>query len=362
MRTIVGVMALGFVFACGGADEPPPVVAPPPPPPPAPTAPVADTPPPMPVAPPKPSMAEMQQATLRSIVGNMRDVAKLTMLYAPDAVVVTPGFPEVRGREAIAKSSQEWLDMNANLATAPVRTWSKGNVLVVEFVTTGTDKATGKPWGVDILDLLTFDDDGLVTKDHTYVDAETLMKQTGVYKGQTPARPVPTLPTGAPETHVSRGDATEEANVAGENALNAAWARMDDKAALAMFSDDLVSNDFTADQSHDKKWVKDDFVAAKKSLKDASWKDWTLFGVEDFTIDEGEFSFTQTGDYVHGKVHIANKKKTITGHNVEVDQWKDGKIVKSWNWSNALEFDAQLGIGPAAPKPTAKKDATTKAK
>ncbi|HEY8041051.1 MAG TPA: hypothetical protein VIF15_14695, partial [Polyangiaceae bacterium] len=73
-----------------------------------------------------------------------------------------------------------------------------------------------------------------------------------------------------------------------------------------------------------------------------------------FTIDEGEFTFTQTADFVHDKVRIPNKKKTITGHNLEVDQWKDGKIVRSWNWSNEMEFDTQLGIGPAAPKPAAK--------
>ncbi len=61
------------------------------------------------------------------------------------------------------------------------------------------------------------------------------------------------------------------------------------------------------------------------------------------------------GDYVHGKVRVPNKKKTVSGHDVEVDQWKDGKIVRSWNWSNEMEFDAQLAIGPAAPaKPAAK--------
>ncbi len=355
MRRIAGVMAVGFVMACGGgADEQPPA-QPPPPPPPEPAPVVDTTPPPAPAPPPKPTMAQMQQTALASIVANINDPAKLTALYAADATVMTPGFPEATGHDAIQKSMQDWLDANSNLATAVVRSWTKGNVVAYEFVTTGTDKASGKPWGVDGLDLLTFNDDGLVTRDHTYVDAVTILKQIGAYKGPTAGRPVMTLPTGAIEAHVARGDATEDANVASLNSLNAAWLKMDDKASLAFFSDEIVATDFTADGPHDKKWFREDWVAGKKSMKDPGWKDTLLFGVEDFTIDEGEYSFTQKGDYVHGKVRVPNKKKTVSGHDVEVEQWKDGKIVRSWNWSNEMEFDAQLAIGPAAPaKPAAK--------
>jgi len=265
-----------------------------------------------------------------------------------------PGFPEMKGRDAIQKGLQGWLDTMSNMQTVNTRSWAKGNLIAVEWVTTATDKGTGKPWGVSGIQLLTFNDDGLITKDHTYFDFETILKQTGQYKGQTPGRPIATLPTGSLETHASKGDATEDANIAGENAINAAWMKMDDKTALGLFSDDAVMNDLTDDQARDKKWAKEVWVAARKSLKDPAWTDWNLFAVEDFTIDEGEFTFTQTADFVHGKVHIPNKKKTITGHNIEVDQWKDGKIVKSWNWSNQMEFDAQLGIGPAAPKAAAK--------
>ncbi|HEY8086760.1 MAG TPA: nuclear transport factor 2 family protein [Polyangiaceae bacterium] len=355
MRAFACAMVLGLLVGCAGEDEQQTVQAPPPPPPP-PTVVEAPPPPPPPAPPPaKPTMAEMQQAALRSIVANMNDAAKLTMLYAPDASVVMPGFPEARGRDAIQKANQEWLDKVSNLTTAPVRTWSKGNVFVVEFVTTGVDKASGKPFGVDGLDILTFNDDGLVTQDHTYVDVVTMLKQTGAYKGQTPGRPVATPLAGPPETHVARGDATEDANVANVKANNSAWMRLDAKASLAFVSDELVAVDFTSPDTHDKKWIADDWAAGKRALKDPSWKDWNLLGVEDFTIDEGEVSFTQTGDYVHGKVRIPSKKKTLTLHGAEVDQWKDGKIVRSWNWSNEMEFDVQLGIGPAAAPPPARK-------
>ena len=65
-------------------------------------------------------------------------------------------------------------------------------------------------------------------------------------------------------------------------------------------------------------------------------------------------TLTQVGDYVHGKVHIPNKHKTVTTHGVTIHQWKDGRIVKAWGWSNGQELDAQLGIRTAAPKPAVK--------
>ena len=98
-----------------------------------------------------------------------------------------------------------------------------------------------------------------------------------------------------------------------------------------------------------------------KALKDRSRKDWALLGVEDFTINEGEGTFTQAGAVDHGKIHIPNKHKTVTTHGVSIARWKDGKIVKGWQWSNVLELDRQLEIGPFAKKAlAAKKDAKAK--
>ncbi|HEY8041420.1 MAG TPA: nuclear transport factor 2 family protein, partial [Polyangiaceae bacterium] len=139
MRSIVGVMVLGLVMGCGGASDQPPVQAPPAP---APPAPVVDT-TPAPtatVAPPapKPSMAEMQMAALKTMTANMNDAAKVAALYAPDAVMWMPGFPESKGREAIQKGYQDWLAMMSNMQSVNTRSWAKGNVIAVEWVTTAT--------------------------------------------------------------------------------------------------------------------------------------------------------------------------------------------------------------------------------
>jgi uncharacterized protein (TIGR02246 family) len=354
MRAIATTLMFGFIAACGGAaDEQPPVQ---PPPPPAP-APVADTPAPAPTADtpaaaPKASMADMQAAAMKSMAANMSDAAKVASLYAPDAVMFMPGSPESKGREAIQKSYQDWLDTTTNVQSANVRTWSKGNQLAVEFVATGTDKASNKPWGADGLAIYSFNDDGLITKDHTYVDFMTVMKQTGAFKdAKNPGRAISTLPTAATEAHVAKGDPTEDKDVVSEQAIGAAWGKLDLKAVLGFYAPDVVVDDQSETKPQKLDDLKKSFAAGMKRRTNAKWTDWADFGVEDVTIDDGEFAFTQN-------------KKPVTVHVAEIDQWKDGKIVKAWVWENNLEAAQQLGTGPfakTAAKPAAvKKDTTSK--
>ena len=157
---------------------------------------------------------------------------------------------------------------------------------------------------------------------------------------------------------MARGDATEDANVANINALNAAWLKLDSKTCLSFLSDEVVAVDFTSVEPHDKKWM----VETTGRRRQAGAEGPVVEGLETSSARRTSPStrarswLHADGDYaVHGKVRIPSKKKTITAHGVEVDQWKDGKIVRSWNWSNEMEFDMQLGIGPAAPPPPAKK-------
>ena len=363
MRKFGLALFVGFVVACGGADQPPPQ-PPPPPPPPPPAAPADTTPAPAATAEapaPKPSLADMEAAAVASMVTNVNDAAKIAALYAPDATQLVPGYLESKGRDEIQKGYQGWLDTTTGAQTANVRIWTKGHQVVVHWITTATDKATGKPWGVDGVSLYTFNDDGLITQDHTYFDLVTVMKQSGAYKDERPFRPVATLPTGAAETHVAKGDEIENANVANATATTNASLKNDEKALLGLYADDYVSNSFTGWEPKDKKWMKEVVAINKKSLKDRSWKDWALFGVEDFTIDEGEATATQIGAIDHGKIHIPNTHKTVTTHGLSISQWKDGKVVKSWSWGNGMELYKQLEIGPAAPKAAAKTAAKTDA-
>ena len=328
MRRIALSMVLGLITACGGAaDEQPPVQ--PPPPPPAPTAPApVDTAPvatAAPAPPPKPALADLEAAAVADLATNFTDASKVAAHYAPDATMFIPGMPPSTGREAIQKSLQDFLDQNTGVATANARTWTKGNQVAVHWVSTATDKATGKPWGIDGLSVYTFNDDGLITKDDTYFDVVTMMKQTGAYKDERPARAPSTLPTGAVEAHAAKNDATEDANVAKDKALNAAFLQGDAKTVMPMFADDYVGNAYALWEPKGKKWVEENVTLSAKTSKDRSRKDLAAFGVEDFTIAEGENTYTQAADYNHGKIHVPNKHKTVTTHGVIIHQWKDGK-------------------------------------
>jgi ketosteroid isomerase-like protein len=357
MRSIAKMLVLGFIVACGGAADEQARVQAPSPPPPAPTAdatpapaPAADTPAPA----PKPSLKDKQLQAMATMASVFPDAPKIAALYAPDAVEWTAGSPETKGREAIQKEVQGFADKLIDMKSANVRIWIKGNQLVDEFVVVGTDKASGKPYGVDGVAIYTFNDDGLITSDHTYFDDLTMMKQTGAYKGQTPARPIAALPTGAVEVHVAKADAAEDANVAAVTAMNDAWVKNDKKAGLALMSDDVQFVDLGDPQTRDKKFMEDVWNVGQKAAKNISWKHPAYFGVEDFVIDEGEYSYTQAGAFHYEKVNIPNKGKTVTSHTLEVSQVKDGKVVKQWHWENYMESATQLGIGPAAAKPVQK--------
>jgi nuclear transport factor 2 (NTF2) superfamily protein len=305
-------------------------------------------------------MADLQKAALAGEVATANDAVKNALLYAPDATLRAAGYPEAKGRDAIQALNQGFLDANSNFNLTYTRTWSKGNMILAEWVINATDKKTGKPWGVDGVDLITLNDDGLITNQHSYWDDVTILKQLGAYKDERPFRPIPTAPTGGIEAHVSKGDATEDANVANQTSFEAAWVKADDKTALALFADGYKGNSYTGWETKDKKWVVDGAAQAKKAYKDRAWKSWQLFGVEDFTIEEGESTITQAGAFVHGPIKVPNKHKTVTGHHLEVDQWKDGKIIAEWSWSNGTEVDKQLEIRTAAPKPADKKTAAAK--
>jgi ketosteroid isomerase-like protein len=328
-----------------------------------------ETPPPAPTAteapapPPKPALADLEMTAIKAYPGILTDATKIAALYAPDATMMIAGKTEISGRDAIQKAAASFNEGVSNPQMAVTRAWVKGNTVAFSWQLTATDKSTNKPFGLEGGTVLWFNDDGLITKDHTYADQVTMMKQVGAYKGQTPARPPATLSTAAMEVHTSKGDATEDTNIAASKAVEASWIAGDLKAMTDKMSDDYVMEDYSDQAATKKADFGNVLKAVVKSTADRKINDTTLFGAEDFTVDETEGAFTQKADFVLGKVKIPNKKKTVTFHGLEVDQWKDGKLVKSWSWSSGLEMANQLGIGPAAEtkKPEAAKKEPAKA-
>ncbi len=299
-------------------------------------------------------MLEMQIAFEQAYTSSIADPDKLVALYAPEATAWTPGNPELKGHEALLKSARTIFEPYTDVKMATSRMWTKGNTAVLQWVINGTDKASSKPVSVSGCEVFTFDDDGLVLTDHTYFDVEAILKQTGAYKGQHPAPILLSLPLPPVELHSAKNDATEDANAKAIVAANAAWFKKDDRTFLGVFPDDFVSYDMSENgKQHDKKFMIAGMAAFRKAADMTAFKDVNVLAVEDFTIDESEGSLTQKAAFDFDKVHIGNTKKSATTHGIEIDQWRDGKLARSWSWSNGLEGDTQLGIGPAAPKKAA---------
>ncbi len=344
-KTILGTALLGLLTAasaCGGEDTQAPPQTP------APTATASEPPPPPPVAAPapKPTMLERQIAFEQAFMGSIDRPEKLAPLYAPDAVLWNLGDHPVKGRAAIQSELQDIASKYGDWKGADSRMWARGNVLVLQWVQTATHRASGKPVSLTGCEIFTFDEEGLVVTDHVYADYAVLFAQAGSYKGREPAPVLLSLPLPPVELHAAKNDATEETNAAHVAAASAALAKGDDRTYFGFFADDARWYDFTRNgvPPHDKRYDMAMTAAQRKAADLTAFKDVNVLAVEDFTIDEQEFSLTFKPARGRGA------KKSVTGHGIEIQQWRDGKVVGSWDWTSAFEIDAQLGTASAAPK------------
>jgi ketosteroid isomerase-like protein len=347
------------MFACGGEAAPPPQA--PPPPPPAPAATADTTPAPAPAATaeaapaaPAPSKTDKELAALKAIGDAMmaHDAAKVAAAYTTDAVVRMAGMPDRSGRDAIQAHMTEMWTASPDSKGAARRILVKDNMAVLEWTSTGTNtgpgpwgKATGKAWGINGASLIWFNDDGLIKEEHVYMDIPSMMGQLGVGKPGI-GRPIATLPTNPPEIHIAKGDANEDANVAAAKSLNRAVEKGDATAFVAGMSDDVSYDDFTMkDPMNGQKAAQMYIDGWTKAFPGTKVTEGTIFGDEDLTADEYTTDATQKAAFKMGPVTaIPNTKKTMSTHTLEILQWKDGKLVHGWGYSNGLEMATQLGL------------------
>jgi steroid delta-isomerase-like uncharacterized protein len=362
MRNVSLAVAIGLVLvACGGADAEPPKT---------PTPPVATTttPPPAPTAEApkeeakKESPMELQKKTMQAFGDAMasRDSKKLAALYADAGVVKVAGAPaDASGREAIAQNWQKLFDAFNDYKAVPNRIWIKNDVAIVEWAFNGTHtgdlwgmKATEKKVGAQGIDMFWFNPDGAIKEHHVYYDGGTILSQIGVSKQK--ARPIPTLAS-KPEVFVSTGAPEETKNVDTSKAMTAALEAKKEADFLAVAADTIEYDDMTQPAtSKGKAEAKKFFKEMTTGFPDAKFNVDKTFAVGDFVITEGTMTGTHKGSFFG----IPATKKTVNLKSVDVHQFKDGKMVKGWSYSNGAEFMQQLGL---APKPPAAKPADPKA-
>ncbi len=348
-KSAVLVLSLFALAGCGGGEEakPPQVAAAPKPPPPAP-APTEVA--PAPAAKPQPTLAELEQKTLKNVFEalNAHEAKKLAASYTENAVVNVMGTPsEAKGRDAIAATYQRLFDAFSSFKAAPSRMFVKGDVVVVEWAWTGTHsgdlfgvKATEKPVGTAALDVLWFTPDGAIKESHVYYDMGTVMSQIG--KSPRKARPVPTLAS-SPQVIESKSGPEEAKNAELAAQMYGAFAKKSEADFTGAIADDLEWDELAMPETAKGK------EAAKKwfAMSTSAWTDpkrttsnqWT-FG--DWVVSEGVFTGKHTGKLGD----IAPTKKDVSLHTVDVLLVKDGKVQKGWSYGNGAELMMQLGLMP----------------
>ncbi|MBX3229146.1 MAG: ester cyclase [Labilithrix sp.] len=347
------LVAVGFAAlnACG-EEQPPPKA--PEPPPPATTAPPVASAPPAEAEPPKKSPMELQQATMQGFgeAYMARDAKKLASLYTDGGVLKVAGAPaDASGREAIAQSYQKLFEAFPDYKGNASRVWIKGDTVAVEWAFNATHKgdlwgikATEKPVGSMGIDLLWFTPEGQIKEDHTYYDGNTILSQAGISKQK--GRPIPAIPTKT-ETIVSNNGPEEAKNIDAVKALSAALEGKKEADFLALLADNIEYDDYTQPQGmKGKADGKKFFKEMTTGFPDAKHTVEKTLAVNDYVISEETMTGTHKGSFFG----VPATKKPVTVKHLTIFQFKDGKMVRGWAYSNGADFAQQLGL---APKPGA---------
>lgn len=357
MRKVSFGLAVGFVLvACGGGESEPPKT-------PATPAPTMTTAPattasvePPKEEPKKASFAEMQQKTMMGFTEalNARDAKKLSSFYTANAVQKVAGAPsDMTGPEQIAAGYGKLFEGIKDFKTSANRVFKKDDVVVVEWAFTGTHtgdlwgmKATEKPVGANGVDLFWFDkDSGLIKEHHVYYDGATILSQIGVSKQK--ARPIPTLSSSMPTPMESKGTPDEEKNVTAYKGFATAIESKKEADFLANIADTAEYDDYSMPQTmKGKAEAKKFFKEMTTAFPDTKMTVMNAWGFGDFVVAEAGWTGTNKGSFMG----MPATKKTINMRGVDVYQFKDGKMVHGWSYSNGAEFAQQMGLMPSPKK------------
>lgn len=372
VRFVVGGLVLTFglgavtLAGCGGGEPPPlvpyPMPAPPPPLPPlpAPPPPIADTPPP-----PRPVMADAQRKFLGDLEAALaaRDAKKVASLYATGAVLVSAGkegVHEAVGRAEIEKGRERGFAVMGkafpDIKWANTRALQKGDVMIVEWVGSGTDtggflddKPTNKKVGWRGVSIYWFDDDGLVKRELNVLDPMTIMGQLGRGDSKGKVRSAAAAPTPPTQWVTAKDSPEEQANIDAVKTFYALFEKKDDKAIAAMMTDDVVHSDLAQpDDVKGKDGAKKELGVWLKAFPDLKMSATHAWAFGDVVVAEVE----TTGTFKGPLGALKPSGKTATTHGVEVLELKSGKIARVTSYTNAREFLIQYDLmpKPAAPK------------
>jgi steroid delta-isomerase-like uncharacterized protein len=286
---------------------------------------------------------------------NAHDAKKLAELYAPDATVTIVGMGEpLKGREAIQAEIQKTFDGFPDFKYAVTRVFVKNDVLVDEWVVTGTQKAefngvkaSNKAIGLRGAAVFRFNADGLVTDEHRYFDGGTLMSQLGQMK--MPSRPPAALPSGEPSWHVAKGTPEEDKQLDLAKTMYGAFEKKSEADFIGNMDDKVTWSDISQPKDMSgKPAAKQFFGMFTKAFTDIKQSFDPFFAVDEFVVSEGTINATHSGPL--GPIKAT--KKPVTLHGIDIMVVKDGKVQSGTSYANNMELLGQEGL---LPKPKAAK-------
>jgi limonene-1,2-epoxide hydrolase len=125
-------------------------------------------------APSASELAPIQAVELKFAAFNRRDADAIEHLYASDATLHSPDYPELVGNTKIADTYRWIFDAIPDAKDSIVTIESAANHVYVQFVLSGHLKAAGnKPINVRIMSVYTVKDH-LIVSDSTYYDRKAL--------------------------------------------------------------------------------------------------------------------------------------------------------------------------------------------
>jgi steroid delta-isomerase-like uncharacterized protein len=196
--------------------------------------------------------------------------------------------------------------------------------------------------GANGVDLFWFDkDSGLVKEHHIYYDGATILSQIGVSKQK--ARPIPTLSSSMPTPIEPKGTPEETKNLDMYKAMMGAMESKKEADFLANIADNAEYDDYTMPQTmKGKAEAKKFFKEMTTAFPDTKGQVLNAWAFGDFVVAETQMTGTNKGPFMG----MPATKKTINMRGVDIQQFKDGKMVHGWSYSNGAEFAQQMGLMP----------------
>jgi len=274
-------------------------------------------------------------------------------LMDPEGNLSFPGLSEATDRAGALKALGELFGGFSSRSFALGRFWQPPHAVVVEWTMTGVhsrdwmgQKATQRSVVVRGLGLFWLDSNGLVADTHLYFDVGATLALLGAAPKGVEAPVVSAAPATVGFMAASRSEAEKQA-VALVNASWDAFEAKNEAGYLAPLADDIeVFRLDRAAPERGKAERKKFFKWAASGIGSLSQTPLNAWGVGPFVIEE----YSLTGVHSGRLTDAAPSGHALRLHYVDIDELKDGKVVRTWTYGNSLELYAETGqVERAAP-------------